>query len=116
MRFCRWLPYEQKYPAALSGVIERKTTSPSSPRKEQDEILRVGLDLFPNKWRLESQCLISILQLLFSVMLKKFTRMGKDICCISFARDFLREKHAHTETRQISSHLSLLRLFLQGAC
>lgn len=111
-----WPPYKQKYPAVLSRLVERKTTSPSSPRKEQDEILNVGLILFPNKWHLESQSLSSSLHLLFSIMLNKFTRMGKDICCFSFAGDFLRERHAHTEIWQIRSHLSLPRLFLQGAC
>lgn len=98
-----WPPHEQEHLAALSRVTERKTTSPSSPRKKQDEILRAGLILFPSKWLLESQSLISSLCLLFSIMLKECTRMKKDICCISFARDFLSERHAHPEFRQTNS-------------
>lgn len=94
-RFCRWPPYEQKASAAPFGVIESKTTSPSSPRKEQDEILRVGLILFPNKWHLESQSPIGRLCLLFSLLLKKFARMGKGIYFISFARDFVRDTCTH---------------------
>lgn len=114
-RLCGWPPCKQKSSAAPFGAMESKTTSPSSPRKEQDEILRVGLILFPNKWHLESQSPIGRLCLLFSIVLK-FTRMGKDMNFLCFARDFVRETHAHTETRKFRSHLSLPRLFLQDAC
>lgn len=95
MRLRRWPRYKQKSSVSPFGVTESETTSPSSPRKEQDEILRVGLILFPNKWHLEGHSLIGRLCLLFSIVLKKLARMGKGIYFISFARGFVRETCTH---------------------